>query len=466
MNKAVNKLKHILASILIVLALNASTCHIFDALAENSNNVPKITIVYGQKSATFYPEKYKVKSKVFTHQYEAQKFNRSSDIRQKIKMLKLIKSQGWSSYDAFKFMFAGLNEDIERWLIQNVNTSPQDAKIIFRPNNNVKFAIIKEKDGQTADIEKLFDDIYQKMLSNVSVRVVVKTLRVPAEITADYLKEETYLRARFSTDYSFSSPGRKHNIQLAMKRFDGLVLKPGEIASFNKIVGPRTAYNGFVEAKIIMGGRYEQGIGGGVCQASTTIYNAALLADLEIISANNHSLRVNYIEPSFDAMVNGSWSDLKFRNSTDRNIYIHSYCSQNRVIVEIYGAKMPYRITRHYRILSRIASPGSEKILDYEGKYSQYVKYKGQTHVLQPPKDGMISEGYLRYYNGDTLIKEVKIRSDHYAPQKGIIVEGVLTPPPPEEQEKKEEKASEDNFFDLNKILKGFEDIFRQAHTP
>ncbi|HEY8420052.1 MAG TPA: VanW family protein [Clostridia bacterium] len=452
-----NRLKQIIAIFLLVLAVNASTCHFFKALADISNNSPKITIVYDQKSATFYPQKYKVQSKVFTHKYQEQKFHRSSEFSKKVEMLKLIKSQGWSSYDAFKFMFAGLNDDIERWLILNVYTPPQDAKIIFRPNNDVKFAIIKEKNGYTADIQQLFDDIYNKIIKDTSIRVTVKTLPVPPSITADYLKEETYLRARFSTDYSFSSPGRKHNIQLAMKRFDGLVVKHGEIVSFNKVVGPRTASNGFVEAKIILGGRYEQGIGGGVCQASTTIYNAALLADMEIISANNHSLRVNYIEPSFDAMVNGSWSDLKFRNNTGRNIYIHSYCTQNRVYVEIYGQKMPYRITRRYKILSRIPSQGSERILDYEGKYSEYVKYKGQTHILQPPKDGMISEGYLRYYSGDTLIKEVKIRSDNYAPQKGIIVEGVLTPPPEEE---KQDQASDD-LFDLSKIFKGLEDILR-----
>jgi vancomycin resistance protein YoaR len=452
-----NKLKHIIAILLTVLAVNASTCHFFGALAEISSNAPKITVVYGQKSATFYPQKYKAQSKVFTHKYQEQKFHRASEFSKKVEMLKLIKSQGWSSYDAFKFMFAGLNDDIERWLILNVYTPPQDAKIIFRPNNEVKFAIIKEKIGYVADVQKLFEDIYEKIIKDTSVKVAVKTLPLPPGITADYLKEETYLRARFSTDYSFSSAGRKHNIQLAMKRFDGLVVKHGEIVSFNKVVGPRTAYNGFVEAKIILGGRYEQGIGGGVCQASTTIYNAALLADMEIISANNHSLRVNYIEPSFDAMVNGSWSDLKFRNNTGRNVYIHSYCAQNRVYVEFYGLKMPYRITRRYKVLSRIASPGSERILDYEGKYSQYVKYKGQTHILQPPKDGMTSEGYLRYYSGDTLIKEVKIRSDQYSPQKGIIVEGVLTPPP---EETKEDQAN-DNLFDLSKILRGLEDILR-----
>lgn len=68
--------------------------------------------------------------------------------------------------------------------------------------------------------------------------------------------------------------------------------------------------------------------------------------------------------------------------------------------------------------MSRIASPGSDKILDYDGKYSKYVKYKGQTHILQHPKDGMVSEGYLRYYSGDKLLKEVKIRNDRYAPQR------------------------------------------------
>ncbi|HEY8389866.1 MAG TPA: VanW family protein [Clostridia bacterium] len=460
------KLKLILIIFLTVLAVNASTYPIFTALAEVGNDEPKITLTYEDKTGVFYPQRYKVQSKVFTHIYEGQKYNRSADFSQKLKTLKLIKSQGWSSMQAFEFMFAGLNDDIERWLILNVNSSPQNAKVIFRPDHDIKFAIVKEKNGLVADKEKLFDDIYSQLLTTNSPKVKVKTLTVPAEIDSEYCRQETYLRSRFSTDFSTSPVARKHNIRLALKKLDGLVVPNGEIVSFNKVVGPRTAYNGFVEAKIIMGGRYEQGIGGGVCQASTTVYNAALLADMEIISANHHSLRVSYIEPSFDAMVNGSWSDLKFRNNSGRNIYIHSYCTDTRVVVEIYGAKMPYRITRRYKILSRIAHGGTEKILDYEGKYSQYVKYKGQTHILQHPKDGMISEGYLRYYSGDTLLKEVKIRDDKYAPQKGIIVEGTLAPPPPEitEENKKEENKIIDNkkdFFDLDKILKGFEDLLQ-----
>jgi hypothetical protein len=133
-------------------------------------------------------------------------------------------------------------------------------------------------------------------------------------------------------------------------------------------------------------------------------------------------------------------------------------------VVEIYGLQMPYRITRQYKILSRIAHSGSEKILDYEGKYSKYVKYKGQTHIVQQPKDGMISEGFLRYYKGETLLKEVKIRDDRYAPQKGLIVEGTLAPPlTPEEDEIIDNKANEndDKLFDLDRILKGFENILQ-----
>lgn len=460
------KYKLFLIILLTVLAVNASTCHFYMALAEIANDNPKIIIIYEGKSGVFYPQKYKVNSKVFTHIYDGQKFNRSDNFSQKIKTIKLIKSQGWSSLQAFEFMFAGLNDDIERWLILNVNTSPQDAKVIFRPNNDIKFAIVKEKPGQVADAEKLYDDIYSQFLITDDAKVKVKTLSVPAQINSEYCRQETYLRSRFSTGYSSSSAARKHNIRLALKKLDGLVVPHGEIVSFNRAVGPRSAYNGFVEAKIIIGGRYEQGIGGGVCQASTTVYNAALLSDMEIIAANHHSLRVSYIEPSFDAMVNGSWSDLKFQNNSGRNIYIHSYCTDSRVIVEFYGLKMPYRITRRYKILSRIAHSGSEKILDYEGKYSKYVKYKGQTHIVQQPKDGMISEGYLRYYHDDTLLKEVKIRDDRYAPQKGLIVEGTLAPPPPEiieENQKGDNKVNEDTkkLFDLSKIIKGFEDLLQ-----
>lgn len=96
-----------------------------------------------------------------------------------------------------------------------------------------------------------------------------------------------------------------HNIALAAEKINGCILADGEEFSFNGRVGARTESNGFLSAPIILEGDFVEGVGGGVCQASTTVYNAALLAGMEITEQHPHSLRVGYVEPSFDAMVSG-----------------------------------------------------------------------------------------------------------------------------------------------------------------
>ncbi|HKL94383.1 MAG TPA: VanW family protein, partial [Clostridia bacterium] len=109
---------------------------------------------------------------------------------------------------------------------------------------------------------------------------------------------DNVLRATFSTTYSNSSPNRKHNIKLAASKLN-ITLYPDEIFSFNRIVGERSEARGFLTAHIILDGKFVDGVGGGVCQVSTTLYNCALLSDLEILCAHRHSLPVSYVAPSF-----------------------------------------------------------------------------------------------------------------------------------------------------------------------
>lgn len=438
-----------------VLAIIASTCHINNNLTvfsksylygksqkphlatqylayspEQPRQPNTLKVVYGNKSAVFALDDRPLKSNIFIHHEEYQKYNRNKSYEHKANTLKVILSQGWSYESAVRFMFAHLRDDIERWLVLHCDQAPKDAALQFNPDASPIFTIVKERQGLRADRERLYRDICLGYLQNSHVEVNVHTMPVEAKITTEYLKQETYYRGGFSTGFAGSIDSRKHNIRLALKKINGTVLRSGEVFSFNKTVGPRTFANGFLEAKIILGGKYEMGVGGGVCQASTTLYNAALLADMKILAANPHSLRISYIEPSFDAMVNSGWSDLKFQNTSDRPVYIRAYTEGDRAYVSFYGAKMPYRISRAYKITKVIPHGPTQHIIDKEGKYAEFVKYKGQTYIAMHPKDGVESEGYLRYYTHDgILIREVKIRTDKYKEQNGLIVEGAQEPP-------------------------------------
>ena len=151
------------------------------------------------------------------------------------------------------------------------------------------------------------------------------------------LKGRTARLSAYTTYFDGQNMPRVSNIKLACAKISGCVLPPGGTFSFNGRVGARTAENGFRRAKIIEGGRFVYGLGGGVCQVSTTLYNAALLAGLEVTEFHPHSLAVGYAEPSRDAMVSGTYSDLRFKNVTGSPVYIRVLTGACYVRCELYG---------------------------------------------------------------------------------------------------------------------------------
>lgn len=384
-----------------------------------------ITIVHGKFRKSFDMTSYRVKSKIFTHVEDGKKHGRTGAYADRRKSILRIRMFGYSDYDAIKFMFPGLIEDTEAFLTKYADTPARDAKLRFSPDSGVKFTVIKEKPGKLADRGHLYSDMMDGYIAGS--RSTVRPVFIHAEAavkTADVLRY-TNFRADFSTSYAESGAPRKHNVAHALNKFNGMRVEPGQEVSFNKTVGPRSEANGFMEAKIILNGRYEEGIGGGVCQSSTTLYNSALLAGMTIVSARQHTLASGYIEPSFDAMVNASSSDLVFKNDTGGPVFIHTFFNQLTVGAAFYGEKMPYRILRKSEVLEVIPHEGYERIKD-TGKYSEHVKYEGEFHIVNYPKDGLVSRGYLEYYDGGRLIKRKLIRQDKYKPAKGLIVEGAM----------------------------------------
>ncbi|MCR4402569.1 MAG: VanW family protein [Firmicutes bacterium] len=143
--------------------------------------------------------------------------------------------------------------------------------------------------------------------------------------------------ASFSTLLKDPERSRNHNITLAAAAVDGVVLQPGEEFSFDRVVGPRLAETGYKEARVISGGRSEPGIGGGVCQVSTTLYNLALLAGLEIVERHPHSRPVDYVPPGLDATVAQGQCDLKFRNTLGVPITFSAQVDGGRLVMEASG---------------------------------------------------------------------------------------------------------------------------------
>ena len=229
------------------------------------------------------------------------------------------------------------------------------------------------------------------------------------------LRDLTCLLGSFTTKFSRSAAARAGNIALAGKKLNGTVLAAGEEFSFNRTVGERTRANGFSEAPVIFDGEFISGVGGGVCQASTTVYNAALLAGMEITEYHPHSLSVGYVEPSFDAMVSGKNCDLRFVNRTGAPVYLTCRVENGAITVSLYGKKSAYTFRRESVVTEKISPPEPEYAEDGNAK-------------LRSAKDGLKSCGYLVRYRQGVAVEKKLIRKDSYAPVRAVL-------PKPEEKE-------------------------------
>lgn len=318
-------------------------------------------------------------------------------------------------------------------IAEKIYLEPINAEVTFAPDSKVKFDIAKDTPGKCLNIEKTLAQIDKYLSRGRSANIALTVDSITPQITEYSLRKATAVRKEFSTDFSRSSPDRKHNVKLALSQFNGMVLRPGDEVSFNKTVGPRTEERGYKTAKIIMDGQFVDGTGGGVCQTSTTLYNAALLADLKITEYHRHTLAVSYIQPSFDAMVNMSTADLKFVNDSNNYIFIKAWAEKDRAYVRLYGEKLPYRIVRKSTVTKVYDIPREKVIVDNEGKYTGI--YEGERILVISSKPKTESTGELEYYDGNRLIKTRMLRKDVYAQLIGTEVIGTrkrdTVPKPP-----------------------------------
>ncbi len=291
----------------------------------------------------------------------------------------------------------------------------EDARLTFSADG---FSYEEGKRGVACDYGALLSDCVEA-LKGEGTEISLRCRETEPRVGVEELKARTAPLSEFSTGYDVSNAARAGNIALAASRLTGTVIEAGEIFSFNECVGARTRENGFGEAPVIYDGEFVQGVGGGVCQASTTLFGAALRAGLEIVESHPHSLAVGYVPPSEDAMVSSS-SDLVLRNPFPTPVYLLGGAEDGRVHFAFYGLRGEIAYTVESAVLSRVPPPAAQIV---EGK---------QNRTLRAAKEGIVSESYLLAYGKDgVLLSRTRIRRDVYAPVRGIL-ERVPAPDTPE----------------------------------
>ncbi|WP_207726836.1 VanW family protein [Anaerosolibacter carboniphilus] len=300
---------------------------------------------------------------------------------------------------------------------KNIDQPSQDAKITKADG---RFHITQEKVGLKVDIDRLKGLISEELKNNYrqgTVKVDIPVEVASPRITSESLSFIQELLGEYTTQFTAGNKNRTQNIALASKTINGTVLMPGEIFSFNEKVGPRTESRGYQNAPVIFKGELVDGLGGGICQVSSTIYNAILLSNLNIIERINHSIPSTYVPKGRDATVSYGVLDFKFQNILSQPIYIESYIRGNLLIVKVYGQKVDNKVVK-------IESRQDEVVKrTVEVKFDANM-YQGEEKVEQEGRDGYKITTYKIVVENGVEIERKQISKDYYKPQKQIIVKG------------------------------------------
>ncbi len=348
----------------------------------------------------------------------------------------MARTQGFKAFSATP----GANtQPIDALLVQLKNElyrAPKDASFAFNDDATQPFTFVTEERGVSIDIEPLKQQIYEKVSAMESGDIQIVPIFKQPEITEAMLRETVTLRYTATTPISPDSEvNRTNNIRRAFEEISGTMLKPGEKFSFNNIVGWRTEKNGFFPAPEYAYGELETGIGGGVCQASSTVYLAAIHAGLEIIDREPHSDPVSYTSFGKDATVYMSSNrkiDFVFRNNTDGMIYITAavktdpanrkrfYCE-----VSIYGPSLgdvSYELVT--REIEKIPAPKDPEIIkDKQHKYTQYI---GDEYQTMKARDGhKVASELIKKVNG-VEVERTPVAEDTYKARAARIYVGTL----------------------------------------
>ena len=301
--------------------------------------------------------------------------------------------------------------DIEK-IYQEVHTEPKDAYYTTNP-----FKVYPHVDG--VDFKISMDEA-KALLSEDKEEYVVPLKITKPSVTTDKIGSEAFpdLLGTFNTKYDASNTSRTTNLRLASNKINGTVLMPGETFSYNKVVGERTIAAGYKEAAIYAGGKVVDGLGGGICQISSTLYNAVIYANLDIVSRSNHMFVTSYVSAGRDATVVYGSIDFKFKNNRNYPIKINSSVKNGIAKIDIYGIKEEVE----YTVDIKTSIIGS---IPYTTVYTEDPNMaEGKEVVTQKGANGCIAEAYKVLSLNGKVVSKTLLSKDTYSAMKRLVTRG------------------------------------------
>lgn len=282
-----------------------------------------------------------------------------------------------------------------------------------------------DKESFLTEVSNMGDKILQEEL------LVIPTVKVKPEIEDDYYQKVNGVIGEFYTSFNKNIIDRNHNIKLSAGAFKEMLVMPGQVVSYNKVTGPKQAKYGYREAPVIVNGDLVPGMGGGVCQTSTTLYNALLLADLTIVERRNHSIPPGYVRNGTDAAVSTGHIDLVFRNDFDYPIMIDTKVEVSRVYFTIYGDKE----NRDYSV--RISTSNIATIPYKVHENLDETLLPGTRELVQKGRNGYKVKTFKSIIRRGEVISTEQISQDYYRERDYIYKIGpeeVIIPETPVEE--------------------------------
>lgn len=348
-----------------------------------------------------------------------------------------IKTSGQDFPVLLTFDENALREKVNAFADAN-DTNPVDASVSFNKEEN-KIDFVEDVPGRVIDREELL----ASLLSAKSGDTIIAPFKEsPAEIKLADIQNKYVLRGTYTTKFSKSIKNRKFNICKGVKLISGTILHPGDTFSANGTLGVRNKANGWKVATAYVAGAHEKQYGGGVCQLSSTLYNAAVMADMKIVERRNHSMPVDYVSKGRDATINsiGNIIDFKFQNSSKSDVIIIAYVDKpddyakaGELTMEIWGIPIIEDSDGKYDEI-RIPDPKKTKTLNPTGEVEYRVdesKKPGYKKQIVKNQKGSVWQSYVEYYLNGELVERKKLDTSTYKAFAAVYIVGPDASPSP-----------------------------------
>ena len=304
-------------------------------------------------------------------------------------------------------------EDYIKYIDKEIYRKPVNSTIRVS-NNNIM--VTKEKYGHKLNKSQLRQALISNIKNIDKKDVIIPVSDIKPHYLYSQLSQVNSVLGKFETYFNPKSKNRNSNIKLASYATNNILLEPGEVFSFNSNIEKSHIGKYLKEAPIIINGKSEKGIGGGMCQVSTTIYNAALYSGMEIVSVKNHSIPSKYIEKGRDATVSRGCIDLKFSNKFNNPVFIYNEVHNNKIVSTIYGNN---KDKMNIEVKTEVTDIINNKVVK---KNSEKYDF-GEKVIEQEGRKGYKVKTYRIYKNGSGDKREY-IWESYYPPQEKVIIYG------------------------------------------